>query len=57
MPANLKDLSAAPLNAYGRAAVLLAELKAQSPELAKKLDELWRLFESCIPDVDKPKGK
>lgn len=40
-------------NAYEHAAANLAELKAQAPELAKKLDELWELFEQCIPDVDK----
>lgn len=45
----------APLNSYERAAALLAKLKAEYPEQAKQLDELWKLFGECIPDTDKQK--
>ena len=47
-----------PRNAYEQAKVLHAQLKADAPpEMQAQLDELWRLFELCIPDNAKPQGE
>ena len=49
-----KQSPAQPRNAYEQAVLLLAKLKTDAPAVEKQLDDLWRLFELCIPDDAKP---
>ena len=50
-----------PRNAYESAQKLYAELQARllalegAKQAVKELEELWALWESCIPDVSKVK--
>ena len=49
-----------PRNAYEEAALLFKKIRESAArveggdKLVKNFDELWRLFELCIPDSDKP---